>query len=177
MSVKDDLRYKLKIKRKYFDGVRREFADGAILDNFLNAFLSYDSFFIYNSFSTEADTKGIIAELLAAGKKVYLPRVDGDKMVAVPYGETKVGAFGIDEPSGKPYKGKIDVTVIPLLAVNERGYRIGYGKGFYDKYLKDKRTKKVGLGYAFQIDSFQEEEHDVPLDLFLCEKGIYYYET
>lgn len=178
MNGKDEIRYKLKIKRKYFSGVRREFADGAILDNFLNAFLSYDSFFIYNSFSTEADTKGIIAELLSAGKKVYLPRVEGDKIVAVPYGETKAGAFGIEEPAGKPYKGKIDVTVIPLLAVNERGYRIGYGKGFYDRYLlKDKRTKKVGLGYSFQIENFEEEKHDIPLDLFLCEKGIYYYES
>ncbi|MDE6868911.1 MAG: 5-formyltetrahydrofolate cyclo-ligase [Clostridia bacterium] len=177
MNGKEELRYKLKIKRKYFVGVRREFADGAILDNFLNAFGQYDSFFIYNSFSTEADTKGIIAELLKADKKVYLPRVDGGKMVAVPYGETSKGAFGIDEPKGKPYKGKIDVTVIPLLAVNERGYRIGYGKGFYDNYLKDKRTKKVGLGYGFQIESFDEDKWDIPLDLFLCEKGIFYYET
>lgn len=177
MSVKDEIRYKLKIKRKYFCGVRREFADGAILDNFLNAFLRYESFFVYNSFSTEADTKGIIAALLDAGKKVYLPRVDGDKMVAVPYGETSVGAFGINEPAGKPYNGNIDVTVIPLLAVNGRGFRIGYGKGFYDRYLSDKRTLKVGLGYGFQIEIFEEEKHDIPLDLFLCEKGIYYYET
>ncbi|MDE5943267.1 MAG: 5-formyltetrahydrofolate cyclo-ligase [Clostridia bacterium] len=177
MNDKEELRYKLKIKRKYFGGVRREFADGAILDNFLNAFSQYESFFIYNSFSTEADTKALIAELVAAGKKVYLPRVDGEKMVAVPYGETVKGAFGIDEPRGKPYNGKIDVTVIPLLAVNGRGYRIGYGKGFYDRYLKDKRTKKVGLGYSFQIESFEEDKWDIPLDLFLCEKGIYYYES
>lgn len=178
MSGKEDIRYKLKIKRKYFSGVRREFADGAIADNFFNAFFGYESFFIYNSFSTEADTKGIIARLLEAGKKVYLPRVDGDKMVAVPYGEMRVGAFGIEEPAGKPYKGKIDITVIPLLAVNARGFRTGYGKGFYDRYLKkDKRTKKVGLGYSFQIEEFEEDSWDVKLDLFLCEKGIYYYET
>ncbi|MDE7453774.1 MAG: 5-formyltetrahydrofolate cyclo-ligase [Clostridia bacterium] len=178
MSGKEEIRYKLKVKRRYFEGVRRGFADGAIRDNFLNAFSACESFFIYNSFSTEADTKGIIAELLEAGKKVYLPRVDGDKMVAVPYGETRVGAFGIEEPVGKPYKGKIDVTVIPLLAVNEKGFRIGYGKGFYDRYLKkDKRTKKVGLGYSFQIESFEEDGWDIPLDLFVCEKGIYYYEN
>ena len=69
------------------------------------------------------------------------------------------------------------MTVIPLLAVNGRGFRIGYGKGFYDRYLKDKRTKKVGLGYSFQIESFEEDKWDIPLDLFLCEKGIYYYES
>lgn len=177
MSVKEEIRYKMKVKRRYFSGVRREFADGAVADNFLNAFSSYESFFVYNSFSAEADTKGIIARLLSIGKRVYLPRVDGGKIVAVPYGDMKAGAFGIDEPSGKPYKGKIDVTVIPLLAVNERGFRIGYGKGFYDKYLKDKRTVKAGIGYSFQIENFKEEGHDIPLDLFVCEKGIYYYEA
>ncbi len=46
---------------------------------------------------------------------------------------------------------------LPLLAVNERGYRIGYGKGFYDRFLKGRSTVKVGLGYAFQIENFTED--------------------
>ena len=70
MSDKQSIRDKIKIKRKYFQGVRREMADLAIRDNFLNAFLSYESFFIDNSFGLEADTKLIIAELLNGGKKV-----------------------------------------------------------------------------------------------------------
>lgn len=96
-------------------------------------------------------------------------------MVAVPYGKTRVGAFGIEEPEGQAFEGDIDVTVIPLLAVNARGFRVGYGKGYYDKYLKGKNTLKAGLGYAFQIEEFEEDGWDIPLDLFLCEKGIYYY--
>lgn len=175
--MKDEIRKKLIIKRRYFENVRRETADLAILDNFLNAFENYESFFIYNSINTEADTKLIINALLDAGKRVYLPRVEGDNIVAVPYGKTEKGAFGIPEPQGQAYAGDIDITVIPLLAVNEQGYRIGYGKGYYDRYLKDRRTKKVGLGYFFQIEDFKCDEWDVPLDLFLCEKGIYYYAT
>ncbi len=175
--MKDELRRKLKIKRKYFQNVRREAADNAILETFLAAFGRYDSFFIYNSFGFEAGTKQIISALLKSGKRVYLPRVEGGDIVAVPYGETGVGAFGIEEPQGQAFDGEIDVTVIPLLAVNERGYRIGYGGGYYDRYLKDRRTKKVGLGYFFQIEDFQEDGWDIPLDMFLCERGIYYYET
>lgn len=175
--MKDKLRNKLKIKRRYFQNYQRETADLAIFDNFLNAFSGFESFFIYNSFSTEADTKRIIGALLNAGKRVYLPRVEGENIVAVGYGETQKGAFGIDEPAGEPYSGDIDVTVIPLLAVNERGFRIGYGKGYYDRYLKDKRTKKVGIGYHFQIEDFTEDGWDEPLDLFVSEKGIYFYGT
>lgn len=171
--MKDELRSKLKIKRKYFQNVQRSEADRVIKETFLAAFGGYDSFLIYNSFSTEADTSQIIAELTAAGKRVYLPRVEGENIVAVPFGEMKKGAFGIDEPVGQAFSGEIDVTVAPLLAVNGRGYRIGYGKGFYDRYLKTAQTKPVGLGYSFQLDEFEEDGWDEPLDEFICEKGVY----
>lgn len=178
MSVKDELRYKLKIKRKYFYGVRRETADIAIAENFLAAYENYESFFIYNSFSTEADTSLIIKSLLAAGKRVYLPRVEGDGLCAVPYSENTVkSSLGIEEPQGAPYTGEAEVTVIPLLAVNKSGFRIGYGRGYYDRYLKDRHTERVGLGYSFQIENFKEDGWDIPLDKFVCEKGIYTYEA
>lgn len=173
--MKDEIRFKQKIKRKYFQGVRREFADEVIAGNFLAVYGGYESFFVYNSFGTEADTKIIIAGLKQAGKEIYLPRVEGNAITAVPYGETKRGAFGIEEPLGESYTGKIDVAVIPLLAVNERGYRLGYGKGYYDGFLKGKDIIKVGLGYGFQSDEFTEDSWDEPLDAFLTERGIYYY--
>lgn len=174
-KMKDDVRNVLKIKRKYFINVRREVADCNILDNFVEAYSKYESFFVYNSFGSEAGTDKIIDYLLGAGKKVYLPRVEGDNIVAAPYGKTRSGAFGIEEPCGQAFTGDADVTVIPLLAVNGRGYRIGYGKGYYDRYLKDRHTLKVGLGYHFQIADFKEDAWDVPLDEFICEKGIYRY--
>ena len=65
--------------------------------------------------------------------------------------------------------------VIPLLAVNSNGYRIGYGGGYYDRYLKDirtKNTKKVGYGYHFQLTEFTADEWDEPLDFFVNEEGV-----
>lgn len=173
--MKNEIRYKQKIKRKYLGEIVRQESDRAILEAFLEAFSKYDSFFIYNSFSTEARTDLIIQELLKMGKRVYLPRVEGKNMVAVPYlgEELNKGAFGISEPQGQAFEGQIDVTVIPLLAVNSKGFRIGYGGGFYDRYLKGKNTLKVGMGYGFQLEEFEEEPHDVPLDKYLCERGIY----
>lgn len=173
--MKNEIRKKLKIKRRYFGEIVRQEADRAILETFIQAFSKYDSFFIYNSYSTEARTDLIIEELLKAGKRVYLPRVEGENIVTVPYfgGELKKGAFGIPEPEGEPYEGEIEVSVVPLLAINSNGYRIGYGGGFYDRYLRGKNTQKVGMGYGFQLEEFDEEPHDVPLDKYLCERGIY----
>ena len=173
--MKNEIRKKLKIKRRYFGEIVRQEADRAILETFIQAFSKYDSFFIYNSYSTEARTDLIIEELLKAGKRVYLPRVEGENIVTVPYfgGELKKGSFGIPEPEGEPYEGEIEVSVVPLLAINSKGYRIGYGGGFYDRYLRGKNTQKVGMGYGFQLEEFDEEPHDVPLDKYLCERGIY----
>lgn len=175
--MKDDLRYKYKIKRKYFQHSRRAVADGAVADNLLNYFSDARSFFIYFSFGSETDTHGIIERLLAADREVYLPRVEGKNMVAVRYrqgDELKKSSLGVSEPVGKAYEGKIEVAVVPLLAVNENGYRLGYGGGFYDRYLKNSPCVRAGIGYDFQLtDEFIADEWDEPLDIFISERGIY----
>lgn len=175
--MKDELRIQLKKLRSAFGGPDRSDADGKIFEIFMNEFGGADSFFIYNSFASEADTKRIISALVSSGKSVYLPRVDGKFMSAVPYGNLKKGAFGIGEPTGQAFNGDVDVTVIPLLGINGKGYRIGYGGGYYDRYLKNAHTRRVGLGYSFQTVAFDEDGWDIPLDLFVCEKGIYRYEN
>ena len=175
--MKDELRYKYKIKRKYFQHAQREVADGAIADNVLALFGDKNTFFIYYSFGAEADTKKLIASLISLGKRVLLPRVEGDEMVPVEYhlnDGLKKSAFGTLEPQGQAYTGAIDVILVPLLAVNSRGYRLGYGVGYYDRFLKNSSAVKAGLGYSFQLtDEFSEDGWDEPLDLFITEKGVY----
>ncbi len=174
--MKEELREKFKIKRRFFGTVVREEADRNIAEYFMEAYSAYESFFIYHSCGTETDTRAIISALINGGKRVYLPRVEGENIVPVPYGELKKGKYGIMEPTGEPYRGAVDVTVVPLLAINGNGYRLGYGGGFYDRYLKGKKTLKVGLGYAFQLtDELCEDGWDEPLDSFICERGIYYF--
>ena len=175
--MKGEIREKFKIKRRYFGSIVRAEAERYIAEYFLAECGGYNSYLIYNSFGSEASTQGIISALLREGKQVFLPRVEGDKMVAVPYGELKRGAYGIMEPQGQPYSGAIGVTAVPLLAVNGRGFRLGYGGGYYDRFLKDNGTLKVGLGFAFQLtDEFEEDGWDEPLDSFICERGIYYFD-
>ncbi len=156
-------------------------ADVAIADEIMRAFGDKDGFFVYNSFGTEADTRGVIARLLAAGKRVYLPRMEGGDMLCVPYDGRKPlisGSFGIEEPTGQACTDGIEVCLTPLLAVNSKGYRLGYGGGYYDRFFTaHPKILKVGVGYYLQLtgEEFQEQG-DVPLDLFVCERGIIRFE-
>ena len=174
--MKDELRYKYKIKRKYFQHSRREVADGAISDNVVALFGDKNTFLIYYSFGSEADTKKLIDRLISLGKRVFLPRVEGKNMVAAEYCAEglKKSALGVCEPQGQAYEGQIDVIICPLLAVNSRGYRVGYGGGYYDRYLKNSTAVKAGIGYDFQLtDEFEEDGWDEPLDILITERGIY----
>lgn len=175
--MKDEVRRNMRRLRSLFKGDDRTKSDKSITQNFLAAFGNYNSFFIYNSFGSETDTSAIINELIKRGKSVYLPRVEGGNIAPVPFGETRAGAFGIAEPVGQAYSGEIEVTAIPLLAVNSRGFRAGYGKGFYDRYLKGAKTVKVGLCYNYQIAEFKQDEWDEPLDFLVTESGVKKYEN
>lgn len=180
--MKEALRYKFKIKRKYFMYSAREVADGAIADTVLSAFESKQNFLVYCSFGSEADTRSVIIRLLNAGKKVYLPRVEGNEIVPVPYfgdeGALTENKYGICEPAGKAVGGgEIDVCITPLLAVNSRGYRLGYGGGYYDRFFaRYPEILRAGIGYGLQFsDEVTEDEWDKPLDLFISERGIIYF--
>ena len=174
--TKSDLRLKIKEARKNFSSADRERADRRIFNLFFEKFICEQSYFIYNSFNFEADTKHIISRLVFLGKQVLLPRVEGKNIIPVPYSTTKIGAFGIEEPEGQAYSGDIDVAVVPLLAVNSKGYRTGYGGGYYDRYLKNSSAYKVGLGYFFQIEEFENDDWDVKLDSLITETGIIYFD-
>lgn len=161
MSTKSELRKEMKARRK----------DGGIspASTFLKQDWKEEVFFVYRSFSTEAETESLITALKKKGKIVLTPRVEGAEMVAVlDEGEEKLSSYGIKERTGKAYEGKIDVAVIPLLAATREGKRLGYGGGYYDKFLKTHPTKKVGYAYSYQIVPFvPTEETDVTLD-YLC---------
>lgn len=176
--MKDQLRYKYKIKRKYFQHSAREVADAAIVDAVIREFDGKRSFLIYYSYGSEADTHALIARLISEDKEVYLPRVEGENVVPVRfYGDDEElvkSALGISEPAGQAYEGQIDVCITPLLAVNSRGYRLGYGGGYYDRYFtKNVDILRAGIGYSLQYtDEFKEDKNDMPLDLFVSERGI-----
>ena len=142
----------------------------------LKEYKDASSVLFYVSKAEEVDTHDVIKEALASGKKVYLPKIKGDFLMICPllnYEDLQPGEFGILEPCepASPTQPKdIDLIVIPGVAFDKKGNRLGFGKGHYDRLLKETRGFKVGLAFDEQLlDELPVEEHDVPLDLLLTD--------
>ena len=129
----------------------------------------------YYSLPDEVDTHNFIDELLMAGKTVYLPRVVSDEdMVLCRYTgaeSLKAGAFGIMEPVGEPMPNDeaIDVVLVPGMAFDANGHRLGRGKGYYDRFLSslsNPRPQFIGVCFDFQkVDVVPTEPTDVVVDV------------
>lgn len=130
----------------------------------------------------EADPRGLMAALHARGARLSLPCVPGRDMALVfrdwSFGEALVpGAFGTHEPGPAAPPLVPDVLLVPLLAFDAAGYRLGYGGGYYDRTLADLRKTHpvVAIGVAFggqEVDSVPCEDTDEPLDFLVCETGV-----
>jgi 5-formyltetrahydrofolate cyclo-ligase len=131
--------------------------------------------FIYLSFSSEAPTDALIERLLEEKHKVYCPRVGKNEMQAVLYGEDfYLSHYGIREPIGEVLQEEVDVIVLPLLAVDKKGNRLGYGKGYYDAYLRAHPfAKRVAYCYDFQVcQSLPTEAFDEKVDVIITDKRV-----
>lgn len=172
-----DIAAQKKKLREYFSALRKRLCDGARNEvvRFNVSCLAGESFFVYYSVGSETDTHGIIADLLQADKLVCLPRMEGADMVAARYeGEAlKRGMYGIPAPqSGEDTP--CAVALVPLLAVDERGNRLGYGGGYYDKYFAcHAHMLRVGLCFEGQVvNELPCDGHDMPLHAIITEKGV-----
>lgn len=168
---KDLLRREMKrIRAKSPASDRRE---EELLARFIaGGFAAFHSYFVYNSFGSEAGTKKLISYLLKKGKDIYLPKTEEESMYPVKYsGRFSIGVYGIEEPVGEKYRGNIDVCVLPLLAVDKEGNRLGYGGGYYDKFLRDNSCLRIAYCYDFQvIEKVESEPFDVKVQYIVTDK-------
>ena len=140
-------------------------------------FKQAESIFIYIGFGSEIETKSFIKKNLAS-KIIYVPKiVNGDmKLVNITsWNSLKPGHFNVLEPeSDDYYNGPIDLVITPSIVFNKQGYRLGYGKGYYDRYFS-KNNYKVSIGLSYDQllqDNIPTEEHDQKVDFIITEKGI-----
>lgn len=126
---------------------------------------------IYFAIKGEVQTDFIISHAAGEGKEVFAPRVSGEYIYPVKYtgaDNMKNGRFGIWEPCGEEYSGEIDLVIVPALAFDKTGARLGYGRGYYDKFLKDKKCVRMGVAYGFQIvDNLPTDKHDIPMNILI----------
>lgn len=131
--------------------------------------------FIYVSFKNEVGTHKIIIDALKRGKTVCVPKVISKKegmraIIIKSFSDLKEGKFGILEPEKEePFVNPqdIDLCIVPGLAFDLNGGRLGYGGGFYDRFLSkaSSKTFKLALAYDFQvINEVPTKEHDIKID-------------
>ena len=132
----------------------------------------------YHAHQSEADPKLLLARLRAMGCDIAYPRVaNKDQPLAfhlVPAGEAlRPGKFGIAEPAADWPAVTPDVLLLPLLAFDARGHRLGYGGGYYDRTLEKISVPAIGIAHsAQQVNEIPGEAHDRLLDAVLTERGL-----
>jgi 5-formyltetrahydrofolate cyclo-ligase len=134
----------------------------------------------YYPVRNEADTRGIFSLCLGSGKEAYFPRVSGHGLIfhrILSLNEFKPGKFGIPEPdSSSPgiAPEDLDLVLVPGIAFDDSGARLGYGKGYYDRLLVDVPLNlRVALAYSLQVsDSLPSGETDLRAGLVVTESGI-----
>jgi 5,10-methenyltetrahydrofolate synthetase len=112
------------------------------------------------------------------------PKVYGSAMnfhVGKTNADFKVGPFDILEPSGQQQidATKVDAFVVPGIGFDRKGYRLGFGKGYYDRVVAGLKGIKIGVGFKFQVENYDlpREDHDVPLDFLVTEDFVLQFGT
>lgn len=173
---KNEIRKKMLDIRNNMDEHEKQEKDNKLFINIINSseYKESTNIFLFVSYNFEVDTHKLINYSLEHGKRIFVPKIiskkDGMKVIEIRrFSDLKKGKYGILEPCEdecvKPEA--IDVVFVPGLAFDKDGGRLGYGAGFYDRYLKllKKSTPKIGLCYSFQVtENVPMEEYDVRID-------------
>ncbi len=137
----------------------------------------------YISYDNEVFTHDLIKKALNEKKIVAVPlsNIKNNNIIPIQIknfdDELKTGTYGILEPKNKADnnipKGKIDIVIVPGIAFDIMGYRIGHGLGYYDNFLADIKTRKIGFAFEFQIlPDIPHEEHDIRMDRIVTERRV-----
>lgn len=150
----------------------------------LPEFLSARSVLFYASFRSEVKTSGIIRESLSMGKRAILPKVDKGRHRLRLYeiknlDELVAGFMGIPEPFQSEQREAlledIDLVIIPGAGYDYAGNRLGYGGGYYDKLLAERKKKMLIIALAYEeqlVDAIPAERHDVKVDMIVTDHRV-----
>lgn len=184
---KRELRARMMAVRKAIPEAERKAMDEAIRAhvNASEAFGEASVVFAYLSMGTEVDTRGIIKDAWRAGKVVAIPRCVGPRCMRwfriVDFEGLEKSSLGVEEPivddaAEQLTTGEGMVALVPGLAFDGCGYRLGYGGGFYDTFLVDFEGASIGLCRSVQLmDDLNRlgviGEYDLPVDVVMSDAG------
>ncbi len=143
----------------------------------INAFRNAQKIGVYYPIGSEILTQDIIQELLSNGKDVFLPKVMGEKMEfrkITDFSSLEKGSFDIMEPKDDcQIDNDLEVVIVPTVGISPIGVRLGYGHGFYDRFLAEHKSVTISLTLEKQIvKNIPKSEHDIIIDWIISEDQI-----
>ena len=177
--MKAELRKQVLQEMKAIPREQKQAMDQALTDQFLKHPFCQEAKVIatYLSFPHEFQTQELIEQALRDGKKVLIPKTyPKGRMDFVVYNPQQLvkTSFGLLEPQGDLEvvdASQIDLIHVPGLAFTTEGYRIGYGGGYYDRYLEHFPGHTLSTIYPCQVQQFMPENHDIPVQEVLVDEG------
>lgn len=134
---------------------------------------------LYMAMEEEVDLHFLFLPLLKE-KEIYLPvckpKGEMDLCRLDPNGDMIENRYGILEPKAKQIIDpmQLDVIIVPMVAFDAKGNRLGHGMGYYDRYLKKSRALRIGVAFACQqVTDIQPQPHDVMMDVIITQEQIY----
>lgn len=181
-QVKAELRQYFKNQRNALPADKKKQLDEQILARLMKTtiFQKAQKIGVYNSFGTEVNTQNLIASALALKKQIFLPAVVERDLEFRHFkiNKTKLttGPYGIKQPAAGSKvinKEELDLIIVPGLAFDFHLNRLGYGGGYYDRYLAGLKSFKLALAYDFQIvKQLPVTRSDIKVDAILTEKKV-----
>lgn len=172
------LRKEIKKKRLSLDYQKFELYNLEINNKIINSEIYNSSkvVYCYCSVNNEVDMSVLMLDCLNKNKTLALPKVIGNDMMfytITDFKQLKSGYMKIPEPIVENIAPKPDIVIVPGLAFTKEGKRIGYGAGFYDRYLKNISAYKIGVGFDFQIvNELKQHENDIKLDTIITNEIV-----
>jgi 5-formyltetrahydrofolate cyclo-ligase len=149
-----------------------------------NHILNGETVMVYSSKELEVNTRPLLDDLLTSGNPVIVPIiVREDVSLRLSYLKDPsvlvISTFGVPEPIGSeiPAKpGDVDTIILPMLGFDRRGGRLGYGAGYYDRFLaRNTRIRRIGIAFACQeAEEIPCDANDIHMNLIITEDGIVY---
>ena len=182
--IKRKLRTECKEARRNMDKAFKAAADEKICNKLLNLWCvrEADTVFTYVSTEIETDTRLFINTLFERGKTVAVPKCLNDSGLMAFYiiksvDELEKGFFGVDEPKTdicpEAHATEKSVCIVPAFMFDFNGYRLGYGKGYYDRFLSGFPGKTIGICYNDNIcPSLMHGKYDKPVDMTVTERKL-----
>ena len=170
MMTKQEMRKMIRLRKQQHTADESSVVIARLKEN--PRFLQAQTLLIYSALPDEVQTLSLLDALTEAGKTVLLPKVvSSEDMELRRYTGTsslQPGAYGIMEPVGERFTdyATIDIAVVPGMAFDAQGHRLGRGKGYYDRFLaKVPDVYKIGLCFSWQmVDEVPSEANDITMD-------------